>query len=535
MNLADLLPNRTQMSPEQLDAWLREHGGRGREALRYRKVKVMDPLTEQPKQYAQCRCSVCGAEWLTNIFQESGYPSFENMDGLVMNGQLTTCCECGAEVEAAYYTRLKNHPIRSAKYPWEVLKVDGCILFCCWGVIHEIGWDYDSIEIFKRNVYLLDKAGRWHRFTAMARSGWSSMSAMMYIDSWYKKDTFSVSDYGWENVLPHEKNVWEGTVLENAKMEVLEQLNEGVDLIQYARIYMRHKAVENITMHNPYLVVAGMKMFSGVTGMDWLNYARAKPHEMLFMEKEKYKKVCPKDEIEGRLVMEHQYAVAACLLWGASPNYAERLTKAGADFAFRHKRNDLLRRWGLVRVWNYIRKQKGDMKDAIKLCEDYWDDLPQINADLTDPVVIFPPNLLVAHAGVVAAIKYMTDKKLRRKFSKMAEKLQPLSWENNGIVIFCAKSEEDLIIEGKTLGHCVGRYGSQHCAGNSIFFIRKAQSPEIPYFTLQLNTKNGVVLQNQGKQNCSTSEEVKQFENEWLEKVVKPWLKRNTKKESKTA
>lgn len=72
--------------------------------------------------------------------------------------------------------------------------------------------------------------------------------------------------------------------------------------------------------------------------------------------------------------------------------------------------------------------------------------------------------------------------------------------------------------------HCVGGYGKAHCSGESIFFIRHTESPGESYFTLQLDTATGKVLQNRGRHNCARTPEVEAFEQAWLCQVVKPWL-----------
>ena len=139
MDLVKLLPERPAMSNEELDAWLRSHGGRGREVLTYRKVKVRNPLTDQLEPVARCNCSACGAEWLANVYGYNGtYPEFENHDGIQLNGRNTTCPECGEKVEAAYYTRLRKHPIVSTSYPWEIVNREGNIMFICWAIMYEI-------------------------------------------------------------------------------------------------------------------------------------------------------------------------------------------------------------------------------------------------------------------------------------------------------------------------------------------------------------------------------------------------------------
>ena len=535
MELKKLLPDAPQMDINAIDAWLRENGGRGREVMRYRKLVFKDPLTGERIYYAKCHCTACHQEMETEIYlMEHGYPRFENYTGSVGNGESTLCPYCGAQLEAAYYDRLRRHPITKARYPWEIVKRDGCVFFLCWAVIHEIGHDYDSLTVEKRNAYVLDSAGKWHRFTAMERSGWSSMSKMEYIGTWYERDKFDVTDGNPSLLLPVAPDVFEGTLLENAKLEKLIGLNMGAEFLRYARVYMRHKTAENLTMQSPHLMAALLWWSGCVTGLDWINWKAKKPHEMLRITKPEYKKLCSLKGEKVKKAVPWLYAVSACAEWGVPSAYAKTLSETGAAFAFSQRKNKVLRNFGLVTIWNYILKQqKGDKQGAVQLCKDYWEDLPKIGANMNDREVMFPANLKAAHARVISAIKYEEDEALRKKFQKVAKKLSVLQWEHDGLVIVPAASESELIAEGKILGHCVGGYGESHCSGNSIFFIRHTQEREVPYFTLQLNTKTGAVIQNRGEKNCQRTEEVKVFEQAWLATVVMPWI--NQKKERKAA
>lgn len=539
MDLVKLLPDRPTMSDTSLSAWLMDHGGRGREVLTYRKEKIRNPLTEQLEPVARCTCSACGGEWLTNVYGYNGtYPEFENHDGICLNGHATTCPECGAKVEAAYYTRLKKYPIKSTAYPWEVINIGGNIAFICWAIIYEIDEYGPALYPEKRNAYVLDTAGRWHRYTAMERMGWSSMSKMEYTGHWYKMEKFSVTDGGWSKVLPHDPGVYEGTALENAKLEKLEATGAAVDLLLYARTYTRHKNIENITQNTPTLAAAAMQYIKGPMGLDWINWKTARPHEMLYMDKQEYKAVAALSEPESREVIAHQHAVAICKAWGAPKEYAGKLGAAGIGFAIDQKKNETLHRWGLVATWNYICKQAAAMadqpkrdrlQDAISLCVDYWADMEKAGLDTESRVVVFPSNVRTAHARAVQAIKYAQDEKLRKAFAKQAKRLAPLQWEHGGLLITPAQNEGQLIAEGKILGHCVGGYGESHCRGNSIFFIRHTDAPDLPFYTLQLNTKTGKVLQNRGVKNCERTLEVRAFEEQWLAVIVAPWIQKKTK------
>lgn len=538
MNLRELLPDRPAYSNEQMEEWLWCNGTRGREVLTYRKTRIRNPLTGLLEPVAHCKCSVCEQEWNTKVFGYRGsYPEFENMDGIRCNGERTTCPECGAELEAAYYTRLKKHPIISTHYPWEVVKKDSCIMFICWALVYEIDDMGGTVYPEKRNAYVLDQEGKWHRFTAMERSGWSSMSRMVYCDRWYEMNKFQISDGRFSYRFPVEQGVFAGTQLENAKMEELEQADRNADLLMYARLYMRHKNVENITMNSPKLMAHILHSMWGVSGLDWLNWKAAKPHEILYMEKPEYLKAKVFDIRQAFDMLKQKKQEAACILWGISKEYASTLGEVGTEFAFKHKNDKVLRQFGLVRIWNYILKVDGKkgctsktLSSTITLCEDYWKDMVLAGLDVRNSVVVFPKDVKEAHARAIQAIKYKEDEKLQVKFRKIYKQLEGLTWEKDGLMIVPAQSESELIAEGKILQHCVGGYAEAHCEGRSIFFIRKVDKPDVPYFTLQMNTKTGLVLQNRGLKNCDRTEKVRAFETQWLADVVKPWLEKKKNK-----
>lgn len=535
MDLVKLLPMHPEMNASQINDWLVDNGGRGREVLTYQKVKIRNPLTEELEPWAKCGCTVCGAEWYTYI--SSGgetYPYFENTGGLVKNGQFTKCPECGAELEAAYFTRLKRHPIVSMKYPWEIIKKDGCIIFLCWAVAYEVGAYGAELSIEPRNAYMVDIAGKWHRFTAMERSGWSCASPMVYAGQWHEADKFSVVDGNFRMMLPHDPGVYEGTALENAKLEYLEATCPDANLITYARIYLRHPTAENITRNSPGIMDAIIRDGGGVTGVEWVDWEKAKPHEMLRMEKPAYRAAASANYWEQQVTAEKQKAVAMCIAWNADKDYADTLGPEGVAFAIKHKNDKLLRRWGLVQTWNYVLKLTASRKEsrgsAVKLCEDYWKDIVKAGFDTNSRAVVFPKNFDEANARAVAAIKYAEDEAMKAKFAQQAKRLAPLAWECGGLLIVAARNESELVAEGKALSHCVGGYGKAHCDGKSIFFIRRAEAANIPLSTLQLDTKTGDILQNRAKKNAVPPADVRAFADRWQKEVVKPWIEKKHKK-----
>ena len=299
MDILATLPKTPGMAPETLWEWLKRNGKvHPQELIRYKTTRLADPLTGIREKYAACNCTACGESWHTTIAlpgEGGAYPYFDTEEGPRRNGETIHCPNCGTAALVAHEKRLDRWPIVKKAYPWEIRKAGGCVMFICWAVIHETGYDWESTIVEQRNAYVIDPGGHWHRFTAMDRSGYSSMSTMYYTGCWYEMRRFQVADGNFSAILPHPADVYEGTPLENAKLELLEEQAQGIDLLHYARIYMRHPEIENIARNSPELCAALVNLTASqngglsVTGLDWVNWKAKKPHEALYMSKPEYK------------------------------------------------------------------------------------------------------------------------------------------------------------------------------------------------------------------------------------------------------
>ncbi|MDD3429307.1 MAG: PcfJ domain-containing protein [Oscillospiraceae bacterium] len=106
-------------------------------------------------------------------------------------------------------------------------------------------------------------------------------------------------------------------------------------------------------------------------------------------------------------------------------------------------------------------------------------------------------------------------------FCKLAERFAPFSYQNGNLCIRIAKNRQELVAESKALNHCVAAYSEIHCNGRSIFFVRKADAPDTPLYTLQVNLKNKqrVCLQGLPAVN-GIPKEVDAFIDDWLQNVL---------------
>jgi hypothetical protein len=149
-----------------------------------------------------------------------------------------------------------------------------------------------------------------------------------------------------------------------------------------------------------------------------------------------------------------------------------------------------------------------------------------LKVDLSRKCLRFPKDIKEAHDQVLPrfnkAIHAAEDKKFRQAVKKLYAGMQGFS--KDGLCIVMPMSRSDLISEGQSLKHCVGGdyYAKNHIAGTQmIFFIRKANEPKKPYFTLEVDMKAYTIRQLHGYANRTPpkDDEVSKFANEFLRQL----------------
>lgn len=165
----------------------------------------------------------------------------------------------------------------------------------------------------------------------------------------------------------------------------------------------------------------------------------------------------------------------------------------------------------LNNVLKYIdkNKDKRNPKYFINEWSHYVDMIEELSYPLSE-INVFPKNFLKADARVSKEYAEYKEEKEKEKmaeynisFEKLSNALNemvPKRFKENasGLQIVIPSSTEDLKEESKQLGHCVASYIGDVANGKtSIFFIRKIDSPDKSYFTMEY--KNGKILQLEGK------------------------------------
>ncbi len=171
----------------------------------------------------------------------------------------------------------------------------------------------------------------------------------------------------------------------------------------------------------------------------------------------------------------------------------------------------------------YIQKQNINISsyaDYIKACN-------YLGLDMSLPKNRFPHDFQRWHDTRIdqyhtaKALKDAEERKeLYAKFATVAEKYLSLQRNKEPFIVVIARSPQDLIREGDTLHHCVGRmnYDQKFAREESlIFFVRNAEAPDIPFVTLEYSLKNRKILQCYGERDHRPTDDVLAFVNKkWL-------------------
>ena len=130
----------------------------------------------------------------------------------------------------------------------------------------------------------------------------------------------------------------------------------------------------------------------------------------------------------------------------------------------------------------------------------------QVGDDLTDSIIQCPRDLNTAHDEMVRMINDHKEElhiqAKEREFPAIRKNYRSLRkkyfWEDSAYIIRPARSAEEIIMEGRSLHHCVGgdTYLSRHNTKESIIlFLRMKETPDVPYVTVEIDYKTDLIRQ----------------------------------------
>ena len=194
------------------------------------------------------------------------------------------------------------------------------------------------------------------------------------------------------------------------------------------------------------------------------------------------------------------------------------------------------------RILKYIKNQTDKRKeknpdkrsisqnDTAQAYRDYLQECEQLHLDLHDKEILFPKDLTAAHNRTMEQVKFEKNKADQEKFQKAVEKLEKFAWGEGEFFIRPAREQMELTAEGKALHHCVGGYIRDMAEEKTaIFFLRKANEPDKPFYTLELQKKRVIQCRTEHNASYDRKPDVKKFVDMWMEKVVKKGGKKKAK------
>lgn len=173
----------------------------------------------------------------------------------------------------------------------------------------------------------------------------------------------------------------------------------------------------------------------------------------------------------------------------------------------------------LKKVLNYVNKQGDHYR--IRDWNDYLNQCIKLKYDMTDTLVTKPKNLHEAHERLTKILQIEADKLAQQELEERIKKLAEMEYidEERGLQIVIPKSVQEIVDEGKRLNHCVGGYAQRHVEGKlTILFLRTIEKPDVPYYTMEVNTDGRIVQCRGYKNNCANNpkpQEIIDFEKEY--------------------
>ena len=487
------------------------------------------------------KCSRCGGEAFLEYVGNNGcchygqatYGFIDPLDNSkITNGGTCVCPMCGIGLRALHTGSFKSCTDIDSRIYASVHNVEGHLAVLSWitkknlhsdGSVTYFTNGYEGVIVIEKTLVRIKM---YHKFMSSYSWDWEW--------SYTKRCDDEFGSFSPLEIVEATAATVERT--ECAHSALAEYMNARGNVkiapARYLKIWLKHPNVENLIRQGLSRYVSSiMEKAEGYTSyyhisfdmknMDqYINWKKVKPHEMLGLSKEELK-------------------LARSVSFDALEFYREIKERKGLRLDERTL--NVINKWGyysvrtlvctpiynysvpLIHVINYLEKQKeaSARKDliSVRYLEDYWNSLYKVHSAMVSEL-LYPKDLQKAHDDMLTRVKEKESAELNAKIKARLSELALLSYssETTGLLIRPAASQAELIAEGATLHHCVGGYAKDHANGKtSIFFIRKATEPNIPFYTLEY--KNGAVQQNRGDRNCARTPEVIAFEKEWLEHI----------------
>ena len=195
----------------------------------------------------------------------------------------------------------------------------------------------------------------------------------------------------------------------------------------------------------------------------------------------------------------------------------------------------------ITKALNFITKQtrKCDFEseeETKQIYSDYIHMAIDNGEDPHDDIVRLCGNLRERHDALASAKENKENKERFRKCRGVRKRFKAYNviygWSDDNYTVVIPSKPEDIYREGRELHHCVGKmnYMEKHAAGTTlILFLRPADKPKDPWYTLEVNPADLCIKQRYSKYDRQPELETVDKEISKWKKEVKKRLKRPNK------
>lgn len=526
-----------------------------KEAVVYRSSYVIHPSTGLKEKMVKCKCTACGEEYFLDYVPSAGCSrgwspapfGFRSVSGEnIISGDSWLCQECGTEVHVMHIGNYRYEATYDEGFPLEIRVVDG--LPCCirWRVTKSVDKDVKVNIRAYPNLAFVFKEKKAYRYVGF----WNNFGTLNQLNKWESRYTFSDDSWTWDrkDVYKFPNDIWDDTIFKNSKFQrYLRDAKEFPFLISYLRTFQKHPQIENLVTAGASSLVSEYIRGSGTPYTyalkdirEGLNFKENKPSRMLGLSKPELRTAIEekweKGDIETFVFCKNS----------KFPIDMRQFRVITAYFTRRQIREMVQQGKDPCKTYRYMEKQKrkhlGERLGNFFIF-DYWRMAEELKLPLETERDIYPQNITKAHDECVRIQNerkeedfFEKEAKERKCFSELSEKYEDFYFEADGYCIFIAKQPRELRSEGRYLSHCVGRYVKTHAKGKSlIFFLRRSEEPDVPYFTVTLNVELLKITMNLGKFNCDPPKEVEEFAQKWEAYIREVSEEKKLKKEKRKA
>lgn len=191
----------------------------------------------------------------------------------------------------------------------------------------------------------------------------------------------------------------------------------------------------------------------------------------------------------------------------------------------------------VAKICEYVKRQqeRKNPKEPLYLpayivldWNDYLHECETLGLNMRDTAVLMPDNLERAHRNTTKQIKIKADELLNKQIAARQKSRQSFNFASGNLLCRPAANSDELVAEGAALNHCVGSYAKKYAkAETHIIFIRRADAPDVPFYTMEVSTGFDVV-QVRGLRNCGVTPEVDDFVKHFKAEVLRK-LKRKAR------